>query len=81
MQLLKKFYGVDPADKNEAGSAARKSNPDKDSTKNDPDARKGSAEDAANTNEEKPRSALQQWANDNARDIEEDDSTPLRSGL
>ncbi len=27
------------------------------------------------------REALQQWSNDNARDIEEDDSTPLRSNL
>lgn len=25
--------------------------------------------------------ALQEWANDNARDIAEDDSTPLRSNL
>ena len=27
------------------------------------------------------RKALQQWSNDNARDIAEDDSTPLRSNL
>lgn len=27
------------------------------------------------------REALQEWSNDDARDIEEDDSTPLRSGL
>ena len=25
--------------------------------------------------------ALQEWSNDDARDIEEDDSTPMRSGL
>ncbi len=27
------------------------------------------------------RDALQEWSNDDARDIAEDDSTPLRSGL
>ena len=27
------------------------------------------------------RDALQEWSNDNERDIEEDDATPLRSGL
>ena len=27
------------------------------------------------------KDALQQWANDDARDIAEDDSTPMRSGL
>ena len=30
---------------------------------------------------EKVKDALQEWSNDNERDIQEDDSTPLRSGL
>lgn len=30
---------------------------------------------------EKVKDALQEWSNDNERDIEEDNSTPLRSGL
>ena len=30
---------------------------------------------------EKVKDALQDWSNDNERDIEEDDNTPLRSGL
>ena len=30
---------------------------------------------------DKIKDALQDWSNDNERDIQEDDSTPLRSGL
>ncbi len=30
---------------------------------------------------DKIKDALQEWSNDNERDIQEDDSTPLRSGL
>ena len=75
MKFLKKFFMPEPADQNKPGSDKKnqkediKGSTDKDQDK---DKRKGKS---------KFDEALQQWANDDARDIAEDDASPLRSGL
>lgn len=83
MQPNKRFFS--PLSGNE--------NPDpKDGASHDESAMSSDNENAANSDEPEHgsehksfktslRDALQDWSNDDARDIEEDDSTPLRSGL
>ena len=76
MQFFKKFYMPTPGGENETGSGNKDDKRDKDDTgkeaDKDKDEKKGHS---------KLHDALQQWSNDDARDIEEDDSSPLRSGL
>ncbi|MEJ7625941.1 MAG: hypothetical protein WKF35_03675 [Ferruginibacter sp.] len=73
MQIIKKYYNTNPG--NETGSSEKlNENPD--------DNNKNKVENEGTTPiKNKIKDALQQWANDDARDIAEDDSTPLRSGL
>lgn len=83
MQLSKKFFSPlpnndipDPKDQNHhEDNPVSSDNPMSDSSEDanidsDPKSFKASLRDA-----------LQEWSNDDARDIAEDDSTPLRSGL
>ncbi len=83
MQLNKRFFSPFQSNDN--------TDP-KDGTPHDESAMSSDNESAANTDEPEHgsehksfktslRDALQDWSNDDARDIEEDDSTPLRSGL
>jgi hypothetical protein len=77
MQIIQKFYSPDAGDDELSGANPKNKTEKKD---NLPDAHESIANDS------KPiktsiQDALQQWSNDDARDREEDDSTPLRSGL
>jgi hypothetical protein len=80
MKLLQKYLITGNA-RDEAGGSYKddnkKTTPVSDKSKSDKKKDKKDTE----KDETKEKSALQQWANDNARDIAEDDSTPLRSGL
>lgn len=81
MQFFKKFHIPAPGSQNES------SHHDKNDESKKNDAATGKVNDTKDTDKKaktiksKLRDALQQWANDDARDIAEDDSTPLRSGL
>ncbi len=77
MQIILKFYSPGPA-ADELSSAHTNDKTEKNENPVD-------AEESID-NDSKPlktsiQEALQQWSNDDARDREEDDSTPLRSGL
>lgn len=75
MSIIEKLFHSDEKDKN------------KDESKNIPAEEKTNDEETEPNAEEHPHKhskwhdALQQWANDNEKDIEEDDADPLKSGL
>lgn len=78
MQLLSKYYAPLPG--NEFDPREKHQNDDESRDENiDPADESESAE--PKTFKSSLRDALQEWSNDDARDIAEDDSTPLRSGL
>ncbi len=71
MKFLSKFYLPEPDPKNTPVQEPKNSD-DKDASNRSED----------NTPEKSSlEEALQQWSNDNARDIAEDDADPLKSGL
>ncbi len=77
MDIIKKF------------DAPESTNPDANPTPESDQTPKKDAKETVNENDEqhstslkqKIKDALQEWSNDNERDIQEDDNTPLRSGL
>ena len=64
-----------PGNENEKGQM------DKEKMKEEEQDKENPPEKHSKTIGAKLRDALQDWSNDDARDIEEDDSSPLRSGL
>ena len=76
MQIIQKLYSPGPGD-NELSSA----NTHDKSEKNEHVDAEGSIDNDPKPIKTSIQEALQQWSNDDARDREEDDSTPLRSGL
>ncbi len=74
MQNFKRSYIPDPGNRNETSHNDKKEN----------EAIPGKSDEEIKEKKSlssKIHDALQQWSNDDARDIAEDDSTPLRSGL
>lgn len=72
MDEMKKSQAADaenPVSKNDDASAAKKSSEE------------ANPSEEHKSIKEKIKDALQDWSNDNERDIEADDSDPLRSGL
>lgn len=83
MPLTKKFFSplptsdsLDPKDTNLNNEKSEATGSSRNEDNNE-------AEDGSDNKSFKTslRDALQEWSNDDARDIAEDDSTPLRSGL
>jgi len=77
MHLFKKFYMPLPGTDDEKGN--NKNEDDVNKTTDDKNKTEQGKDEIVHKS--KLQDALQQWANDDARDIAEDDSTPLRSGL
>lgn len=72
MDEMKKSQAADaenPVSKNDDASAAKKNSEE------------AKPSEEHKSFKEKIKDALQDWSNDNERDIEADDSDPLRSGL
>lgn len=83
MQLITKFFS--PLTGN-SGQDPKNANLDPDRTDFSDGSSSDDTDNTADETEHKSfktslRDALQEWSNDDARDIAEDDSTPLRSGL
>ncbi len=80
MSILDKLFHSDENEKNKDGS--KKKLTEDQPTEDQP--KEGDTEPNAEEHPHKHskwHDALQQWANDNERDIEEDDADPLKSGL